>query len=113
MSNFFNGISNICTFNIPSSSNQDRGKLWKKNGVIFVVVCDGHGDDGHDYANFCVNFLYDKFSLVDFHNEDLTETINDIIDNLEDECKKEIGNLNGGTTLSLIIQTENFNWIQR
>ncbi len=111
MSYFCNNISNKHTFNIPASSNQDKGKIWEKDGVTFIVVCDGHGDNGHDYADFVINFLFDKFSIVNLQNEDLTEIINNIIDNLENECKKQIGHLIGGTTLSLIIQTENFNWI--
>ena len=66
MSNFCLDFSNKHTFNIPSLSNQDRGKLWEKNEVTFFVVCDGHGVNGHDYANFTVNYIYSKFSIVNF-----------------------------------------------
>jgi serine/threonine protein phosphatase PrpC len=111
MSYFCDKFSNKHTFSIPASSNQDKGKSWEKDGVTFFAVCDGHGDNGHDYANFVINFLFDNFSLVNLQIEDLTEIINNIIDNLENECKKQIGHLIGGTTLSLIIQTKDYNWI--
>ena len=102
-------------FNIPSKFNQDRSKRWTidDNGTetIVTVVCDGHGKFGAKYANFTIEYLIKNLSSIKFESDNLSDLIKQLIVKLDLECKKSIGHLNGGSTLSIIIETKNFNLI--
>ena len=102
-------------FNIPSKYNQDRSKRWTidDNGTktIVTVVCDGHGKFGERYANFTIDYLIKNLSSINFESDDVFKLINQLIVDLDINCKKSIGHLNGGSTLSIIIETQNFNLI--
>lgn len=104
----------IIHFSIPSSSNQDRGRMWKVDNIAFYLVCDGHGTLGGKCADYVVECLYEKFTTsVDLSVDDLTESINQIIADLDISVQETISDicLGGGTTLSLFISRENDNYI--
>ena len=98
-------------FDLPSSSNQDRGRMWEVEDVSFYLVCDGHGQSGQIFADYAVEFLYETLTKIDVSVDDLTEPIMEMINNLETSSREKFSSIGGGTTLSLCICRENDNWI--
>merc|ERR1712054_301770 len=101
----------VIHFDLPSSSNQDRGRMWEVENVSLYLVCDGHGQSGQIFADYAVEFLSKALTEVDVSVDDLTETIIEVINNLETSSREKFSSIGGGTTLSLCICRENDNWI--
>jgi serine/threonine protein phosphatase PrpC len=104
--------------NVPSSTNQDRGRNWtigsSRGDIDILLVADGHGINGTLYSEFAVTWLDDiiKSESIDWEQEDLTETLRVTILSLETKAKEMYRDRYGGTTLSLFIRRGSVdNWV--
>lgn len=105
--------------NFPSQKNQDRGNVWKiyddKNCGTLMIVADGHGKNGHVFAE-CITDYFDKLIISNtikwFDNDNLFFIIEDIFKGIRLDLINKFGYLEGGSTLSLaIIRNDKDIWV--
>ena len=98
-------VNGNITINIPARSNQDRGKYWNVNDSQIFVVADGHGLNGEKFADLVISYLDSVVSerKINFIEDDLTETINQLFNQINENAKLTYGSLYGGSTVSLLI----------
>lgn len=111
--NFVTNFKNIShkLVNVPSSKNQDRNfHLELFDGYIKIyAVFDGHGKEGIKYAEYSRDFI--KNQLINnsdkLINEDISEFLNIMIEELNNDILNLFKNYYGGTTLTIVIIRNN------
>ena len=92
------------TINIPSSSDQDRGKHWNIENIDIYAVCDGHGVYGRTFAEHVINYIDTHFHTIEWMNDNIEEIIQNLFVEIETSASETLSGKHGGSTVSLYIK---------